>query len=287
MKIVRVFVLFLALLILSWSSTFCNSSLKVTLETNKSIYTPSETVKIFGEVTLNASTVENAVVAVEVRDPASNPIISRTVETNSSGIYKVYFTLASDATCGNYMVYISCNYNGEQTLNSSSFTVEHIPSLALTVKTQNGTYKPGQVVTIFGSLTYDGSPVNNSLVAIEVQDPEQVPIAVRVLETDSQGNYRMTLKLNVGSKIGTYNVYAAASYEGIKATAYTSFKLETLSTDIDGNGVVNIVDISLVARAWGSTSGSPRWDPRCDIDGNGVVNIIDIALVAKDYGKTV
>jgi hypothetical protein len=50
---------------------------------------------------------------------------------------------------------------------------------------------------------------------------------------------------------------------------------------------VDILDIAIVAKAYGSYPGHPRWNPATDLDGSGTVDIIDIAKVAKDYGKKV
>jgi hypothetical protein len=81
----------------------------------------------------------------------------------------------------------------------------------------------------------------------------------------------------------------SSSYEGAKATNKTTFELmrERLSTDINGDGVVNIFDVAIVAKAYGSYPGHPRWNPAADLDSNETVNIFDVAKVAKDYGKTV
>ncbi len=58
------------------------------------------------------------------------------------------------------------------------------------------------------------------------------------------------------------------------------------SLDINEDGVVNIVDLARVAKAFGCEPGDLNWDPEVDLDINETVNIIDITLVAKDYGKT-
>lgn len=62
-----------------------------------------------------------------------------------------------------------------------------------------------------------------------------------------------------------------------------------LCTDLNKDGTVNIVDITIVAVAWspeGTTPENPNWNPTADVDKNGIINIIDIATVARDYGKT-
>jgi hypothetical protein len=61
--------------------------------------------------------------------------------------------------------------------------------------------------------------------------------------------------------------------------------------DINGDGKVDIEDVATAAKAFGSKPGNPRWNPDADITGNeylvpdGVVNIMDIALIAKNFGK--
>lgn len=282
----------LLLLLISWlllfPPAFSYPQFKITVNTDKSSYTTGERLEIYGEVTLDNDPVENSMVALEVRDPSANPILTRTAETNGSGMYSVFFTLSSENQLGTYTVHVSCSHDGEEATNSSSFNLEHVPLLELTVETNSDVYKPADKVIISGIATYDNSPVQGVLVAVEVQDPEGTAIAVRVLETGEQGEYLLTLQLNSEFQTGEYKVYASASYEDKKAADHTTFKLEThLSTDIDGDGTVNIIDLASVARAWNTRPGDPRWDPRCDIDENGLVNIIDVTLVALDFGKQV
>ncbi len=58
-------------------------------------------------------------------------------------------------------------------------------------------------------------------------------------------------------------------------------------TDLNSDGAVNIIDISIVAKAFGSRPEDPNWNEAADLDNNELVNILDISIVAKDYGKTV
>ncbi len=54
--------------------------------------------------------------------------------------------------------------------------------------------------------------------------------------------------------------------------------------DTNGDGMVNIKDLSFVAGVFGSTVNSPGYDGRADLDGNGAVNIVDLVLVASYFG---
>jgi hypothetical protein len=56
-------------------------------------------------------------------------------------------------------------------------------------------------------------------------------------------------------------------------------------TDLNKDGVINIIDIAIVAKAFGATPQHPRWNSIADLDDNGIIDRVDISEVAKDYGK--
>jgi len=55
--------------------------------------------------------------------------------------------------------------------------------------------------------------------------------------------------------------------------------------DVNGDGVVNILDVTLVSQHWGET-GAPGWIPE-DINRDGVVNILDITALTSCMGQVV
>jgi len=57
-------------------------------------------------------------------------------------------------------------------------------------------------------------------------------------------------------------------------------------TDVNHNRKIDINDIAVVAYAYGSTTGSPRYDPNLDFNSDSIINIIDLAIVARNFGKT-
>jgi len=55
--------------------------------------------------------------------------------------------------------------------------------------------------------------------------------------------------------------------------------------DVDDNRLVNILDILVIAVAFGATPANPKWDPRADIaEPWNLINILDILLVAIHFG---
>jgi len=67
---------------------------------------------------------------------------------------------------------------------------------------------------------------------------------------------------------------------------YPLMKPYVLVGDVNKDAVVNIKDLALFGKAFGSYPGHPRWNPAADIDGNGIINIVDGTIIAKNFGKT-
>jgi subtilisin family serine protease len=56
--------------------------------------------------------------------------------------------------------------------------------------------------------------------------------------------------------------------------------------DINGDGTIDILDLNIVGKAYGSSKGDPRYDPEVDLNKDGHVGMKDIAVIARNYGKT-
>jgi WD40 repeat protein len=55
--------------------------------------------------------------------------------------------------------------------------------------------------------------------------------------------------------------------------------------DVSGDRTVNIVDVSLAAKAFGTVPGNPRYNPNADINCDYTINIVDVSIAAKNFGK--
>jgi branched-chain amino acid transport system substrate-binding protein len=60
-----------------------------------------------------------------------------------------------------------------------------------------------------------------------------------------------------------------------------------LQTDLTYDGKVDIKDIALAAKSFGSYPGHPKWDKEADINYDSKVDIKDIARIAKDFGEVI
>ncbi len=77
---------------------------------------------------------------------------------------------------------------------------------------------------------------------------------------------------------GSGRVYYQASFECLDPPNH-------ILEDIGNYGIVNMNDVAIVARAFGSRPGSSNWNPAADITFDGKVNMKDIALVARHFGQ--
>ena len=55
--------------------------------------------------------------------------------------------------------------------------------------------------------------------------------------------------------------------------------------DLNKDGHVDILDIRIVAAAFGSSPEEPNWNPIADVNGDGLIDVFDLRLVAKHYGE--
>jgi hypothetical protein len=55
--------------------------------------------------------------------------------------------------------------------------------------------------------------------------------------------------------------------------------------DVNDDGVIDLKDVFLVGRAYGSRPGDPRWNPVCDFNHDGIIDLKDYFPVCKHYGE--
>jgi len=53
--------------------------------------------------------------------------------------------------------------------------------------------------------------------------------------------------------------------------------------DVDGNGVVDGLDLTALLSAWECVPGDPFWDPAADLDGNGIIDGLDLTEVIANW----
>lgn len=92
----------------------------------------------------------------------------------------------------------------------------------------------------------------------------------------------------------TYNDTSSASawmqesFTGGQASAGSSGFFTThakVNGDVNGDGVVDIIDAGMMAYAYGSRPGDARWNPALDVLSQGEINLLDVSYVYLNYGN--
>lgn len=60
--------------------------------------------------------------------------------------------------------------------------------------------------------------------------------------------------------------------------------LPTNIGDVNYDGIVDVRDLSVIGRAFGSTPEHPRWNSEADVNLDGVIDIRDVSKVARNFG---
>jgi hypothetical protein len=61
---------------------------------------------------------------------------------------------------------------------------------------------------------------------------------------------------------------------------------ETLPCDINGVGIINILDAIALGRVWGLTNSSSNWNPDADLKPDGVINTLDAIVLGNHFGAS-
>lgn len=54
--------------------------------------------------------------------------------------------------------------------------------------------------------------------------------------------------------------------------------------DVNRDGLIDILDVELIQKAWGSTPGDPNWNPDADLNQDGIVSAKDLIVCAANQG---
>jgi hypothetical protein len=54
--------------------------------------------------------------------------------------------------------------------------------------------------------------------------------------------------------------------------------------DLNGDGVIDLLDLDIVVHAFGSTPGAPNWNPVADVNGDLRVDLLDYLIIRENFG---
>ena len=86
----------------------------------------------------------------------------------------------------------------------------------------------------------------------------------------------------------TISVYAQPVSGEINTTnnvCRSGWIVVTIPGDTNGDFKVSLLDLVLLANAYGFRPSDAKWNALADIDGNGVVGLSDLVIMAKNYGQ--
>jgi outer membrane protein assembly factor BamB len=84
------------------------------------------------------------------------------------------------------------------------------------------------------------------------------------------------------------DAYVGASQEIPYNVVQGTLKIDdpiTIPGDLNGDGKVNLADLVIFAKAYGSKLGDANWNPNADILGHGKVDLADLVTLANHYGQ--
>ena len=64
------------------------------------------------------------------------------------------------------------------------------------------------------------------------------------------------------------------------------YRYRPMPGDLNSDGKVNISDLFIVAKAYGTKPEDPKWNPLADLNNDNIINILDLIHVARNYGRT-
>jgi len=166
---------------------------------------------------------------------------------------------------------------------------EHDISIENVTLSMNATYA-GSIINITVTVKNDGkigvSETFNVTVKYDLNIIETKPVVNLAQET----NTTLTFNWNTTGLVpGNYTISAEASIVLDELNTDNNIFIDgtmriKVVGDINGDGSVNIDDLTLLTQAFGSTPTSPNWNSDADLNKDNLVNALDLYLVGNSYG---
>jgi hypothetical protein len=292
------------------------SSLSLTVTTDKQIYSGSSPVTVSGNLQHNSNSVNNALVGLEIRDPTGDVVVTRVVKTGSppSSLQAQITSAYLSDSAGNHQSTIQAG-------KLAYFTFEFV---------NNG--EPGQSVLITINL-YDssgmpiavirGEPTRSGRAILSIQVPSWahsgvahgfaniysgwprmggVPLALEqsfefsisngVTESggvssvaSNQGSYSLLFNLSPRAEMGVYAVFASSSYSGTVALKNTTFINQLAHPgDFNNDKAVNFKDFLIFVTAYIQFNDNLGYNQICDLDSDKRITNNDFLMFSQNFG---
>jgi hypothetical protein len=194
--------------------------------------------------------------------------------TSEEGSKIVYFQVEDYAG-------LSGTYEGTILLDTTE------PSIATPSRVPDSAVQPDQSVVISVNVTDSGSGVKSVWLTYFVNSSAS-GFEFSMLFNQMSGLYESTIGGQGRSSLVKYEIAAfdnaGNSRTEDNAGEYYTYLVNPLF-DLEVDGKIDMKDIGIVARAYGSRPGSLNWNPFADINGDGKIDMRDIGAVARQYGE--
>jgi len=214
-------------------------------------------------------------------DPATLALVFFQVEGMGSTFLHLYDTRLSDTLDGEIP---------HDTSDGFISIVEHDVAIICIVLSTNMTYA-GREVYINVTVVNEGDTPESFNVSTYYNDTLIDSLPVTDLLPNTNTTLTFTWNTTGTTPCSNYTIKAEASevpYE-IDLADNTCIggkvKIKMLG-DINGDGTIDIVDLTIVALALWSQPGDSKWNPDADLNGDGVVDIVDLTYVGVHIGET-
>jgi PKD repeat protein len=234
------------------------------------------------------TSVIGTIYSVTVASDASSVL---TFNWDTTGLTEANYTISAYASPVPYEYNLTNNYLAD----GQVYILTQIRDVAITNVTAQ---------SYWGPWVYKGSPVNVTVTASNLGQVIESFYVAAFCGSTVIGNVSVT---NLGPGASQILVFTlntsglAPNYSGYTISAQAStvpFEYNTTNNifvdgnlvvrligDVDGNGKVDMKDIAIAAKAFGTQVGQPGYVLAADIDANGKINMVDIAIIAKNFGS--
>lgn len=303
-------------------------TLSIELETDRQIYAIGENVNMSGNVTWDGQALPDALVAIEIHDSNGIPVIMRARPTGMIFTpYVVQILNVTPCDDGGNpkssfvrekLAYFKISLNN--TASSLKYAV-----ITLNIFDSRGV--PFEAAKLFEAYLQlgitellvsvpippdiylgDGVVYANAFTALPCEGGfaycEEYPAFFSIVESEgsfgllsfgqhAETNLTLTFLLDNYESTrrfsrGNYTIFATCQYLTQTATLQKTFKV-VLIGDINDDGWVELSDFFLLSLAFGSSPGSPNWNPQADVapwpDGDNLVELLDFFLVSLHFGE--
>lgn len=172
------------------------------------------------------------------------------------------------------------------------FTVLSYPLLEVRNDYSRDWISPGNQFVITSYISNLGDyPINDISVNLQLFEgiSTDEPLTRNIADLSAGETEVITWTVTAGEDTGIF-MYMISASDQTWQTIDTNYAFVELSdnwlVDLDRSRVINILDISIAASAFGSTPGHPRWIAVADVNMDEEINILDIAAIALEFGKT-